>query len=103
MAEDYKKVPKAQVGEMVIVAFAEDMEQAKEYEALLKNNDIPVMIKEHKGAKESNEITVMVPEDYLDEAHVVIEESQDAYEDYYDSGLDDDDDEFDSDSFEDEF
>jgi len=45
----------------------------------------------------------MVPEEYLDEAHVVIE-SQQAYDDFYDFALDDETDgEFDSELFEDDF
>ena len=44
----------------------------------------------------------MVPEDHLDEAHVVIE-SQDAYEDFYDLALEDEyAGEFENDLFEDE-
>ena len=47
-------------------------------------------------------IAVMVPEDSLDEAHVVIE-SQDAYDDFYDLALEDEEDnDFDSGLFEDE-
>lgn len=92
MAEEYKRMSKTKVGEMVIVTFTEDMEQAREYETLLKNNDIPAMVKEHKGQPDShNEIAILVPEEYLDEAHVVIEESQDAYDDCYDFDLEDDD------------
>ncbi|MBW8002719.1 MAG: hypothetical protein FVQ80_11975 [Planctomycetes bacterium] len=104
MAENYKKVPKTEIGEMVIVTFVEDLEQAKEYEALLKNNDIPAMVKEQESESESSsEIAILVPEDYLDEAHVVIE-SQDAYDDFYDFSVDDDADEmFDEDIFDDEF
>jgi len=46
---------------------------------------------------------VMVPEDYLDEAHVIIE-SQNAYDDFYDFALEDQEEEdFDSQLFEDEF
>lgn len=44
----------------------------------------------------------MVPEEYLDEAHVVIE-AQDAYDDFYDLTMDDEDgSDFDSDLLEDE-
>ena len=42
----------------------------------------------------------MVPEDFLDEAHVIIE-SQNAYDDFYDFAIEDED--FASDLFEDEF
>ena len=44
----------------------------------------------------------MVPEDFLDEAHVVIE-SQDAYDDFYDFAMEDEDDlDFDADLLDDE-
>ena len=101
------KTQKTQVKlqELVVVTFAEDMEQAKDYESLLKTNDIPTLVKEHHESKEegSGGIAVMVPEDYLDEAHVIIE-SQDAYDDFYDLALDDEDvDEFDDDFFNEDF
>jgi len=90
MAKRSKKVPKTQekTGN-VVVAFAKDMEQAREYETLLRVNDIPVRIGEPQpnGIGE-HEIAVMVPEDYLDEAHVIIE-SQDAYDDFYDFTMED--------------
>jgi hypothetical protein len=87
--------------ELIIVTFAEDMEQAKEYETLLEANGIPATIKEQGGGSvDTDGIAVMVPEDYLDEAHVVIE-SQDAYDDFYDFALEDEDD-FDSELFEDD-
>ncbi len=37
---------------------------------------------------ESKRFVVMTPEEMADEAHVIIE-SQNAYDDFYDSGLDD--------------
>jgi hypothetical protein len=92
--------------ELIIVTFAEDMEQAKEYETLLEANGIPATIKEQGGeSADTDGIAVMVPEDYLDEAHVVIE-SQDAYDDFYDFALEDEDEgegDFDSELFEDDF
>jgi len=95
----------AKVQDFVIVDVVEDLEKAREREALLKHNDIPAVIKE-----QTDEVTnvqgfaVMVPEEYLDEAHVVIE-SQDAYDDFYDFALEDEDEEsdFGADFFEDEF
>ena len=88
---------------LVIVTFAQDQSQAKDYETLLKINDIPATIKDQPDNDENKGIAVMVPEDFLDEAHVVIE-SQDAYDDFYDFALEDeDDDDFDSDLFEDDF
>jgi hypothetical protein len=90
--------------ELVTVTFAEDIEQAKEYESLLQASGIHAVIKEqHRDSADINEIAVMVPEDYLDEAHVIIE-SQDAYDDFYDFALEDEDEEdFDSELFEDDF
>ncbi len=88
----------------VVVAFAEDIEQAREYTTLLESNDIPAVISEHKEQSiGSKEIAVMVPEEFLDEAHVVIE-SQQAYDDFYDFALDEEEDsDFDGDLFEEEF
>jgi len=106
MARRQKKSRKSQqkVEELITVTFARDWEEAKNYETLLKTFDIPAMIKEQQessvGAKG---IAVMVPEEYLDEAHVVIE-SQDGYDDFYDLGLEDDNEmDFGDDFFEDDF
>jgi len=89
MARRSKKTEKSQskLNDYVVVCFAEDVEEAKDYEALLKSNDIPVTIKsrdEHSTAVEG--IAVMVPEQFLDEAYVVIE-SQDGYDDLYEFSL----------------
>jgi hypothetical protein len=90
--------------DMVVVAVVDDVEQAREYETLLRLNDIPAVVKEQvdpSGNKTG--IALLVPEDCLDEAHVVIE-SQDAYDDFYDFALDEDEDtDFDTDEFDDEF
>jgi hypothetical protein len=105
MAKRSKKTQKSQakVKDFVVVTFAEDLEQAREYETLLKTNDIPAIITEQNEQEISNKcIAIMVPEDFLDEAHVVIE-SQDAYDDFYDFALEDENEEdFDSDIFEDD-
>ncbi len=77
----------SKVKEFVVVTFVEDMEQAREYETLLRLNDIPAVIKEQLDANpDCKAVAIMVPEDFLDEAHVVIE-SQDAYDDFYDFAL----------------
>jgi hypothetical protein len=106
MAKRPKKTQKSQVEvqDFVIVAVVEGLEQARDCETLLKNNDIPAIIKQQNDdASENNGIAVMVPEEFLDEAHVVIE-SQDAYDDFYDLALDEEDEgDFDSDLFEDDF
>ena len=78
--------------DVVIVAVVDDMEQAREYATLLRLNDIPAIVKEQvdpSGNKTG--VAIMVPEDFLDEAHVVIE-SQDAYDDFYDFTLDEEED-----------
>jgi len=89
--------------ELVIVATADTAEEAKDYETLLKNNDIPAIVKRQQDEfTESKRFVVMTPEDMTDEAHVIIE-SQDAYDDFYDSGLEDEnEDEPDGDIFEEE-
>lgn len=103
-----KRSPKAQKSEtktqeFVVVTFTADLEQAKDYEILLKSNDIPAVIKEQNEQQgDTKNVAVMVPEDFLDEAHVVIE-SQDAYEDFYDFTEDEDDNDFDNDLLDDDF
>jgi len=80
------------VKEYVVVAFVDDMEQAREYETLLRLNDIPAVIREQlDGGAEGKAVAIMVPEDFLDEAHVVIE-SQDAYDDLCDYAMDEEED-----------
>ena len=107
MARRPKKTQKSQakLQDFVIVTFAEDLEQAKEREALLRNNDIPAIVRQQdEESPDAKGIAIMVPEEFLDEAHVVIE-SQDAYDDFYDLALEDEEEEadFDSDLFEDDF
>jgi len=88
----------------VVVAFAEDMDQAREYKTLLEANDIHAFISEQdEQAIGSKEIAVMVPEEFLDEAHVIIE-SQHAYDDFFDFAMEDEEEgEFDDDYFEEEY
>ena len=104
MAKRTPKTRKKEHQEFVVVAYAEDLEQARNYETLLKNNDIETIVKErHDKSTETKTIAVMVPEDSLDEAHVVIE-SQDAYDDFYDYALEDEkDDDFDTDFYDEDF
>lgn len=89
--------------ELVIVATADTAEEAKDYEKLLKNNDIPAMVKRHQDElSDGSRYVVMAPEEMAEEAHVVIE-SQNAYDDFYDSGLDDENEEYpEGDIFEDD-
>jgi hypothetical protein len=106
MAKRSKKNQKshANLEGYVVVAFAEDMDQAEEYKTLLEANDIPATISEHTDSTiAAREIAVMVSEEFLDEAHVVIE-SQHVYDDFYDFAMDEDDEsDFDGDFFEDEY
>jgi hypothetical protein len=106
MAKRSKKKQKSQsnLQDFVLVSFVDDLEQAREYETLLRANDIPVVINEqYEQSGGTKGVAVMVPEDFIDEAHVVIE-SQDAYDDFYDFALEDEnDDDFGDDLFEDEF
>ena len=107
MARRPKKTQKSQakLQDFVIVTFAENLEQAKERESLLRNNDIPAIARQQdEESPDAKGIAIMVPEEFLDEAHVVIE-SQDAYDDFYDLALEDEEEEadFDSDLFEDDF
>jgi hypothetical protein len=94
----------AKVKDLVVVTLLGDVEQAREYETLLRLNDIPAVVKEQLDPSGENKgFAIMVPEDFLDEAHVVIE-SQDAYDDFYDFAFDEEDDaDFDADLFDDEF
>ena len=89
--------------ELVVVATADTAEEAKDFEKLLKNNDIPAIVKRQQDEfMDGKRYAVMVPEDTADEAHVVIE-SQDAYDDFYDFALEDEnEDEFDGEIFEDD-
>ena len=106
MAKHSPKGRKAQtkVQELVTVVFADSVDQAKDYETILESNDIPVIIKEQDEQEANGKvIAVMVPGDFLDEAHVVIE-SQDAYDDFYDLALEDEDEgDIDSDLFDEAF
>jgi hypothetical protein len=69
---------------LVTVAFAEDVDLANQYKQLLNNNDIPAAVKTRPDPEVSYQgIAVMVPEDYLDEAHVLIED-QNSIGDFYD-------------------
>lgn len=92
------------VEELVFVTFADDMEQARDYETLLKNNEIPAMIREQRDeSTEQMRIALLVPEEFVDEAHVIIE-SQDAYDDFYDLAFDDEQEvDFDADVFDEDF
>lgn len=75
--------------DFIAVAVVDDLDQARNYKQLLEDNDIPAELKVADEADEEPTISVVVPEEYLDEAHIVIE-SENVYEDYFDMTLDDD-------------
>lgn len=107
MAKRSKRSQKTPVDahDLVVITLAEDIEQARDYESVLTNNEIPVVIREQgEGAAEAEFVAVMVPEDFIDEANVIIE-SQSAYDDFYDLAFEDEafGDEYEDDFFEEEF
>lgn len=74
--------------ELVTVAFAEDVDLANQYKELLNENDIPAAIKSRPDSGIPFQgIAVMVPEDYLDEAHVLIE-TKSSIADFFDMAFD---------------
>ena len=91
MAKQRKKSQQSSTSlhEFVTVAFAEDMELAKQYKKILNESDIPVIIRDTHESAQAPGIAVMVSEDNLDEAHVLIE-SQSSHESFYDLELGDD-------------
>ena len=64
--ENRKQAVRIPVKEFVTVAFAEDMDLAKEYKELLAKENIPVSIKTQPESSSYSGIAVMVPEDHLD-------------------------------------
>ena len=94
-----KLLGRVQDVEFVPVVVLDDIVQANDYRQLLEENDIAVVIEEDEASKS---VSVMVPEECLDEAHVVIE-AQDAYDDFYDLALDEDADDFEDGLLDDEF
>ncbi len=81
----------AKISTYVTVAFAEDVELAKQYKRLLNASDIPVAIKSHADLPASFPgVAVLVPESHLDEAHIMIE-SHGSSDSFYDLAFEDDD------------
>jgi hypothetical protein len=90
------------VKQFVTVAFAEDMELAKQYQELLETNGIDAKIKRQQEMTESgfSDIAILVHEESLDEAHSLISERAN-YEDFFEMVLDDQDyEQIDSSAFE---
>lgn len=81
------------VVDFLTVAFAEDLELARQYKELLESNEIPAKIKRQPNMAESgfSDIAIMVPEEALDEAHALISERV-SYEDFFDAAFEEPDD-----------
>ena len=79
------KSKSAEVKDMVTVAFAEDMELAKQYQQLLQDNEIDAHIKRQPEMAQNgfSDIAIIVPEEALDEAHALISEKSN-YDDFFD-------------------
>jgi hypothetical protein len=100
-----KQSSRTPLKEFVTVAFAEDMDLAKDYKKLLNDESIPVAIKNQSNDAGFLGIAVMVPEDHLDEAHILIE-SRGACNDFYDmvfGQTDFEDEDFDEDIFREDY
>lgn len=84
-----KSLTELHIDQVVTVAFAEDMELANQYKDLLHENSIPAIIKKNHSTVAGYEgIAILVPEDDLDEAHVMIEQ-QSSVGDFFGSLFDD--------------
>jgi len=77
------------VRDFVTVAFAEDMELARQYKELLEDNGISVKVKRQPEMAESgfSDIAIVVSEDSLEEAHALISERA-SYDDFFDMLMD---------------
>ena len=83
------------VKDFVTVAFAEDMDLAKQYKQMLTEREIPVSIKRQPEMAQNgfSDIAILVPESLLDEAHSFITE-QASYDDFFDMMFDDENQDF---------
>ena len=82
-----KKLNEVALEELVTVAFAEDMELAKQYKEMLNENSIPAIIKKNASSTpDVAAIAILVPEDDLDEAHIMIAQ-QGVMADFYGMAL----------------
>lgn len=77
------------VKDFITVAFAEDMDLARQYQQLLTENEIPAVIKRQPEMAQNgfSNIAIRVPESLLDEAHLLISE-QASYDDFFDMMFD---------------
>ena len=79
------------VKDFVTVAFAEDMDLARQYKQLLTEHEIPVVIKRQPEMAQNgfSDIAIQVPEVSLDDAHSLISE-QASYDNFFDMMFDHD-------------
>ena len=84
-----KQGTKTSMNDLVTVAFAEDMELAKQYKEMLKESEIQAVIKSPVDSSSFPGIAVMVSENNLDEAHVLIE-SQGSSDSFFDLAFNED-------------
>lgn len=76
------------VKEYVTVAFAEDLDLARQYENLLAEHGICAVVK-NQGRLQDGDfsgIAVMVPEEFLDEAYALISKEA-SYDDFFDAAF----------------
>ncbi|MHC4551496.1 MAG: putative signal transducing protein [Planctomycetota bacterium] len=73
------------VKDYVTVAFAEDMDLARQYQQLLADNEIAAVVKRQPEMAQNgfSDIAILVPESLLDEAHALISEEA-SYDDFFD-------------------
>ena len=70
-----------------LCAFSEELEEARQFRALLKENNISALIKRKTLSGDIPGFGVFVSEDDLDEAQVILE-SHSAYSDFYEIAFD---------------
>lgn len=75
-------------GNLLVVAHAETMELAQQYSQILEDNGIPSKVKSRANFDTAFGAAIEVPEEYYDEAHMVIESHQDTNS-FYDFFFDD--------------
>ena len=77
------------VKEYVTIAFAEDLELAREYEKMLTEHGIPAVVKNQPKSDEDgySGIAVTVPEEFVDEAYTMIRDES-SYDDFFDAAFD---------------
>ncbi len=79
-----KRTGRAAVQEFVTVAFAEDLDLARQHKKMLDENGIRAVIKQPENVPGGSPgIAVLVSEDDLDQAHALIA-SQASFEEFFD-------------------